>query len=82
MDRGPIHVTTYHKGIIAMTSWDNNGIWIFKAPQSGIIDAYGGAIRRHGRAQKFEGKVSLSEIETISSIKRTADTKMMGVIYQ
>ena len=66
------YMLDYDADQFAMTSWDNDGLWTVKAPLSGIIDAYRGAIHRHGRARNFDEKEFLDAAETILSVERTA----------
>lgn len=73
-DEGTAHYTIDYDGDrFAMTSWDSDGLWTIKAPLGGIIDAYGGAVHRHGRARSFDEKSFLRDIETIASIERAAE---------
>lgn len=67
------YTINYDKDQFAMTSWDSDGLWTVKAPLGGVIDAYGGAVHRHGRARSFEENVFLRGIEAISSAVRTAE---------
>lgn len=73
-DEGTAHYTIDYDGDrFTMASWDSDGLWTVKAPLGGIIDAYGGAVRRHGRARSFDEKGFLRDNETIASIERSGE---------